>query len=64
MDVFDSWAVPAESTTWMDGTFVPEYVHIRGYYDLIVLKNLHKLRAVLVQAVEKNLRFFWSTLLL
>lgn len=39
----------------MDGTFVPEeYVHIRGYYDLTDLKNLHKLRAILVKAVKKK----------
>lgn len=38
--MLDSWAVPTENTTWMDGTFVPEeYVHIRGYYDLIDLKK-------------------------
>lgn len=43
----------------MDGTFVPEgYVHIRGYYYLIDLKTLHKLRAVLVKAIGKDLTFF------
>jgi len=38
---------------WMRGTFVPEeYVHIRGYYDLIDFKKPHKIRVLLIRAVE------------
>ena len=29
-----------------------EYVHIRGYYDLIDFKKPHKIRVLLIRAVE------------